>query len=186
MSGDRTEQALRSFLADDEQLLATWTVDGITRGLSLSVPTLGASETLGLTDRRLLWLDEELETVPLEDVHELEATSMQASGAGLLAGVGGLALALGLLITPLLWVFTDVSAQLALAPIVIGAVTFVAGLAGSRVRDDSDDRPAHHYLQIRTVKTTVQVFADESVVAAIREQIETATDETETDETDES
>ncbi|WP_181686860.1 DUF6232 family protein [Halorhabdus salina] len=183
MSSDRAKQALRSFLGDDEQLLETWAVDGATRGLSLSVPTLGDSETLGLTDQRLLWLDEDLETVPLENIRDLEPTSMQPSGAGLLAGVGGLALALGLLVTPILWVFVDVSARMALAPIVIGAVLFVAGLVGSRLRDDSDDRPAQHYLQIRTSETTVQVFADDSDIEDIRERIATATDETATDET---
>ncbi|WP_158854576.1 DUF6232 family protein [Halorhabdus sp. CUG00001] len=183
MSTDRTEKALRSFLGDDEQLRETWVVDGITRGLSLSVPTLGGSETLGMTDQRLLWLDEELETVALEQVRDLESTSMQPSGAGLLAGLGGLALVFGLLVTPILWLFVDVSAQVALSPIVIGAVLFAAGLAGSRLRDDSDDQPAQHYLQIRTSEATVQVFADDADVDDIRETIAATTEGTTTDGT---
>ncbi|WP_135662059.1 hypothetical protein [Halorhabdus rudnickae] len=170
---DRTERALASFLDGDEELVETWTVDTINRGFELSPPGMGDSETLGLTDRRLLWLDDELETVDLEVIRHVDHESVRPHSTPLLLTVGALALVLGALATPALWLLASLSTVETLAPLAVGVGLFVVTSVLSHVRDgDVDDDEHFHYLELRTERTTVQIYADLEIVDAIGERIE--------------
>ncbi|WP_136686735.1 hypothetical protein [Halorhabdus amylolytica] len=168
---DRTERALASFLGDDEELVETWTVDTIIRGFELSPPGMGPTETLGLTDRRLLWLDEDLETVEFEDVEAIKTETMQSGTGSAILRLGVLSLAIGILATIALWLFMSFSPLLTAAPFGVGVVTFALSVVTARLRDDDEAGETYHYLAVQTSRTTLQVYATEATVETIVDQI---------------
>lgn len=173
MTMDRTERALASVLDDDEELRETWQVDTIKRGFDLSPPGMGSGETLGLSDRRLLWLDDELETVALADVKAVKIETMQAGTASAVLRIGLLSLVISALATIALWLFTSFSTLLTAAPLGLGVFTFALSVVTARLRDDGEDEAGetYHYLAVQTPRTTLQVYATEGTVEAIVDQI---------------
>ncbi|ACV10259.1 hypothetical protein Huta_0070 [Halorhabdus utahensis DSM 12940] len=170
---DPSEKALESLLADDESLVESWTVDTVTRGFEFSPPGLGGTETVGLTDRRIVWLDDELETVDLEDIRSVGVDSVGQSLASMLLITGPIATVLGAIVTIVLRLFTSLPAPLTLAPLGIGLCILVAALVGSRLQDPEDvDR--QYYLDMKTLETTVQIYATESTVVEMTERVNTA------------
>lgn len=170
---DRTARALASFLDDGEEMRETWSVDTINRGFELSPPGMGGRETLGLTGRRLLWLDEELETVDLADVITVERESVRQSATPALLAVGGLALVLGVLATAALWLLMSLSTTVTVAPLAVGGAVFVLAMVVGYLREDgSDEGDVHHYLEVKTERTTVQIYAEEALVGEMADRIE--------------
>lgn len=170
---DRSEQALASLLGEDESLLETWTADTINRGFELSPPGMGGSETLGLTDRRLVWLDDDLETVDLGDVVSVETNSVSRTPGSTLALIGPVLLVLGAIATVALWLLSSFSVGVVLAPLGIGALVFLLGLLSTRLRDP-DDVDRQYYLEVKTMETTLQVYAMESTVESMDDRLSDA------------
>lgn len=166
---DRSEQALASLL-EDEPLEETWTVDTINRGFELSPPGMGDTETLGLTDRRLVWLAEELESVDVSDIRSMDVESVNQAPSSALVLLGPVLGLLGAPLSAALWLFTSLSIEIVLAPLAIGALVFVVGLVSSQFGSD-DDAEVYHYLELRTVDSTVQVYATPDLVETIRDRI---------------
>jgi len=176
---DRTERALASFLDDEEALVETWTVDTINRGFELSPPGMGPTETLGLTDRRLLWLDDDLETVEFADVKAIKTETMQSGTGSAMLRLGVLGLVVSVLATSLLWLFASLSTPLTIAPLGLGLLTFaLSAITARRQKEDDGDVEAatHHYLVVRTPRTSVQIFAERELVEEIHDGVEAARD----------
>ncbi|WEL21467.1 hypothetical protein [Halorhabdus sp. BNX81] len=172
---DPSEQALASLLDEGESLEETWTVDTISRGFELAAPGLGSRETLGLTGKRLVWLDEEFETVDLEAVESVETNAVSQSPTSILIVIGVLGIVLGTIVTPLLWVFTSLSMELTLAPLVVGLLALVLGVVGTRLWD-REDAEQQHYLDVKTMTETIQIYATEATVETITERIRSETE----------
>ncbi|MFB6202035.1 MAG: hypothetical protein ABEI98_08490 [Halorhabdus sp.] len=169
---DRSRKALASLLAADEELLESWTVDTINEGFELSPPGMGPDETLGLTERRLIWLDEDLESVDLDDVLVVSGESVSESASPVLATGGILALVLGIVATPALWVLTSLPIAQTIAPLVGGVILFGLATIASHLRTGDDGGNRQHYLEVKTARTTVQVYASEDTVTEMAERIE--------------
>lgn len=170
---DRSEQALSSLLGDGEPLRETWSVDTVTRGFEFSPPGFGGSETVGLTDQRLVWLDDELETVDLADVTSVDINSVGQSPASMLLVVGPIAIVLGAVASSVLWFFTSLPSMVTLAPVGLGILALAAAFVGSRFQD-SEDVERQYYLDVKTIETTIQVYATESTVRAMHERVSAA------------
>lgn len=173
---NRTERALASFLdGDDEELVETWTVDTINRGFELSPPGMGPTETLGLTDRRLLWLDDELESVEFADIKAVKTETTQSGAGSAIVRLGVLGLVIGVLATVVLWLFTSLSTPLTVAPLGVGLFTLVLSAITARRHDDGEAEAAtQHYLVIRTPRTAVQIFAGRESVEELYDSVEAA------------
>ena len=169
---DRSEKALASLLADDEQLCETWSVDTINKGFSMSPPGMGPNETLGLTDRRLVWLDEELETIDLDDIRAIEATSVDRSSAPVVVVLGSIAIVLGIIATPLLWLFASLPIEQTLAPLALGIVLYLLSSVITAIRTDGEEVDRQHYLEVRTARTTAQVYDSKATVEEMLDRIE--------------
>lgn len=170
---DRTERALASFTGEDEELSTTWEVDSIVRGLSFSLPGIGEGETLGVTDSRLLWLDEDLETVEIAAVEDIEITSISRSSAPWTIRLGAIALTLGLIGTPLLWLFASLSLLETLAPLGMGVLVLALTTAIARLRGQTvEEGESQHFARLRTSASVVQIFADEETLEEIVDAIE--------------
>ncbi|CCQ32181.1 hypothetical protein HLRTI_002759 [Halorhabdus tiamatea SARL4B] len=170
---DRSERALSSLLGEEEPLRETWRVDTVTRGFEFSPPGLGGSETVGLTDQRLVWLDDELETVDLADVTSVGINSVGQSPTSMLLVVGPIAVVFGVITSLLLWLFTSLPSIVTLAPVGLGVLALVAAFVGSRFQDPADVE-RQYYLDVKTVETTIQVYATESTVRAMNERVSAA------------
>ena len=167
---DRSEQALSSLLDAEESLLETWHVDTINRGFELSPPGMGDSETIGLTDRRLIWLDDELESVHVSDIRSTGVESVNQAPSSALVLLGPVLGLLGAPLSAALWLFTSFSFEIVLAPLALGGLVFAVGLVISQL-GDNDDAEIYHYLEIRTVDSTVQVYATAETAETIRDLI---------------
>jgi len=167
---DPSERALDSLLEEGEPLVETWTVDSTTRGLEFSPPGLGGTETVGLTDRRLVWLDDELETVDLADVTSVGIDSVGQSTTSLLLVTGPIATVLGAIVTAVLWLFTSLPGIVTVAPLGLGVFVLLAAVVGSRLQD-TENIERQYYLDVKTTETTVQVYATESTVESMNERI---------------
>lgn len=177
MSLDASEQALASFTDDGEEFRRSWTVDTINRGLSLSPPGFGDDQTLGLTDRRLLWLDENLEEVDLDGVMAVERKTISKTSAPLWVRIGAVVLTLGIIATPALWFLTSLSTLEVLTPLLVGVfvytlTTILARISGQTVEEEI----RHQYLQLQTERSVVQIYADKDVLDAVADAIETTPD----------
>jgi len=169
---DASERALASLLGADEELQETWTVDTINKGLSFSPPGMGTDETLGLTERRLLWLDDELESVAFDDLRDAKIETMQSGSSSAIVRLGVVALVFGVLTTAGLWLLSPLSTVVAVAPLAIGVGTLGLAAVTARLRDEDGEETEQHYLKLRTSRTTVQVFAEADTVAEIAERVE--------------
>lgn len=170
---DRSEQALASLLDEDESLQETWNANTINRGFEMSPPGMGGSETLGLTERRLVWLDEELETLELADVVSVDTNAIAQSATSLLFGIASLSIVVGAIASIVLWLFTSFSTVVTLAPVGIGVILLLVAFLRSRVRD-SEDVEYQHFLEVKAAETIVQVYATESTVESMHERISDA------------
>lgn len=168
---DPSETAIASLLEADESLLETWTVDTVTRGFEFSPPGLGGTETAGLTDRRLVWLGDEFESIDLADLRSVGIDSVGQSPASMLLVVGPIATVIGAIVTFLLVLFTSQPAVISYGPLGIGAFILLTAVVGSRFQDP-DDVDRQYYLDVKTLETTVQIYATESTVRSMHERID--------------
>lgn len=171
---DASERALDSVLAADETLVTTWTVGAIRRGFARRPPQFGADLRLGLTDRRLAWIDEELQSVDRERIDGAETGTVTVAPAPTVVRIGGLAAVLGLVGTAVAWLLGWLSLPAALAPLTAGLAVLVGTALYARFRGLTSARTDYHYCRIDTDEAAVTVFADAETVASIADTLEGA------------
>lgn len=179
-------QILQSFLDGDEELQATVTVEAVQRGFSTSPPMSGDDVTVGVTRDRLLWFDDELETVPLDEIERVEQSHIEHQSAPTIVRLGSFGLIFGILAAIGTAVATDYSLLVSIALVAGGALAFVATILVARSRDESGSQFEKHRLVVEgdaMVLIWGQQDALSAIESAIAERIESgdvATDQTET------
>ena len=93
MSDD--ERVLRSFVAADEEWLGSWSVTQVKRSKGHLPPSPAGAETVAVTDDRLLWFENELDDVTLDDVEDVESDYVEQQAAPPMVMAGGLLFVLG-------------------------------------------------------------------------------------------
>lgn len=165
MSDD--EQVLASFCDGDERLRETWTVTAVERGRPRKPPQAGGDLTLGLTDRRLLWFDEELGSVALAALEGVEPGVTRHRSAPRIVRLGSVAMMLGLLTTVTATVLSLASLPTALLPVIAGVFAFAGALVYARATGQSGSERSQHRLRIDDGGEPVTVWADEATSEAI-------------------
>lgn len=168
---DASARALHSFLDEDEEWVESWAVAAVGRGLTAATPRPSGEETVGLTDRRLLWLDENLESVALADVTSVDADAVDHARAPPLVRAGGAALVFGALGSAALLFALSFPLATGLVPFGVGVVAFVATLWVARARAEASDRVRRHRLRIEADGEVLTVWCDEPTCAEIADRI---------------
>lgn len=170
MSDD--ERVLASFCDGDEELGETWQVTAVERGRPRSPPQTGGDETLGLTDRRLLWFDEELDSVALAAVESVDSGVTRHRSAPRIVRIGSGAMVVGLLTTVGATFLSLTTLPVALLPVVVGVVAFAGSLLYARASGQSGTERVQHRLRIDDGGEPVTVWTDEATAAAIASAVE--------------
>lgn len=168
---DRSEKALASFCEDGETWVDSWTVSAVGRGWDAAMPGF-STQTVGLTDRRLLWLDENLETVELADVESVSTDEVDHSNAPGVVRAGAFALVLGAMASAALAFLLSTPLSTAVLPLAAGALLFVGSIGVARAREETGARLVQHRLQIDAGEDVVTVWGDEGDVAALADALE--------------
>lgn len=171
---DRSVRALESFCEDDEEWVDSWTVDVIGRGWKVAPSPSASDRTVGLTDRRLLWLDGELESVTVADVESVTTDVIERRNAPPVVRIGAIAMVLGIAASVASTVLLSVPLTTAVLPFAVGLLAFVATIAVARVRESPVTEHVHHRLKIDTDDGVVSVWDDEATLTSIADALETA------------
>lgn len=167
------DRTLGSVVGDDEQLRETWTVAAVQRGWPRSPPQFGGTQRLGLTDRRLLWFDADLDSVPLATIESVETDAVRHRSAPRIVRIGSGLMVAGLLATVVATVLSLAALTVTLLPVVLGVAAFVATLVYARASAQSGEERVQHRLRVDDGGERVSVWADEDVVSAIEDAVET-------------
>lgn len=173
---DRSAKALESFCGDDETWVDSWRVSAIGRGWNAAMPGF-SKETVGLTDQRLLWLEENLETVDVAAIESVTSDEVSHHSAPGMVRAGGVALVLGAMATAAMLFVFSFSLTTALVPLAIGAGIFALSIGFARARQKSDAQLMQHRLQIETDDSVVIVWGDQEDMATLKDAIEPETTE---------
>lgn len=180
MSDETDEQILRSFLADDESLLAVAGVRAAQRGFSTTPPQLADDAIVGVTERRLLWYEGELETVDRADINGVEPDSVSHQSAPTVVRVGSFAMIAGIVAGVAATVFAGQSLAVALGLAAGGIAIFAATIGLARIRGDTVEDGGgfeHHRLNVKTTTQLVQLWGDENALSSIETALEAEADE---------
>lgn len=161
------EQVLASFCDGDEAIRETWTVMAVERGRPGAPPQVGGDLTLGLTDRRLLWFDEELGSVALAAVEDVDAGVTRHRSAPRIVRLGSAAMMVGLLATVTATVLSLASLPAAVLPVILGVLAFAGTMVYARVTGQSGSEHSQHRLRIDDGGEPVTVWAEEATTAAV-------------------
>lgn len=130
------ERVLASFLEAEEPLRETWRIAGVTLGAAATPPPTNREVPVGLTDRRLVWYDEDRDeafgAVALSAVSATERDAHDHRSAPRIVRGAGAALALGVLTSVALFVFELGALRAAAAPALLGVIAFLVALAYAR------------------------------------------------------
>lgn len=173
---DRSAKALESFCGDDETWVDSWTVSRVGRGLSGAMPGVTGTETVGLTDRRLLWLDENLESVALGDVESVSTDALEHGNAPGSVRVGAAALVFGAIGSVAALFALSLPLATALAPLAVGLLLFVGSVGVARARAETGAEVVQHRLRIETPESVVTVWGDEADVEALAAAVDPSSD----------
>lgn len=168
---DRSAKALESFCEGDEAWEGSWKVSAVGRGWDAAMPGF-SSETVGLTDRRLLWLDENLETVELTDVEAVSTDTVEHGNAPGVVRAGALALVLGAIGSAVLFLLFSAGLRTAILPLTGGTLLFVGSIGVARAREETGARLMQHRLQIETAESVVTVWGDQEDVQALADALD--------------
>lgn len=171
---DRTasdERVLASFLDGEEELRATWRVDAVHRGWATSPPQFGDDVRLGLTDRRLLWDDEELDSVALAAVEDVERDVHVHRSAPRIVRIGSAAMLLGLVTTVGVVGLGLADLTTGLLPIVVGVLAFLGAVGYARFSGQSTVDRVQPRLRIDDGGEQVTVWGEEDALDAVRDAV---------------
>lgn len=167
------EQILTSFLDDDEELIDVWHVGTVGQGLHR--PPLGPTateEAVAITERRLLWFEDELRTIPLDDVDSLDRDVVEHTTAPRAVRLASVGLLLGLTATGIAVLFSSLPTVLALVPAGVGLAAFLTVLLAARQRGLSGSARSFPYLQVETRDGTTTLWGPDDALAEIATALE--------------
>ena len=173
---DRSAKALESFCEDDETWVDSWTVSAVGRGWSAAMPGLAATETVGLTDERLLWFDDDLEAVDRADIEAVSTAVVDHQDATPLVRGGAAALVLGALGSIALLFVLSVPLTTGLVPLAAGLLAFVGSVGFARARKRAGEQLMQHRLRIEAGDSAVTVWGDDEVVESLAAALDRSTD----------
>ena len=133
-------------------------------------------QTIGLTDRRLLWLDENLETVERAAVETVSTDQVEHRNAPRMVRAGGAALVLGALASAVMLFVLSSPLSTASLPLTGGVVLFLTSIGFARARDESGAQLMQHRLQIETPESVVTVWGDQEDVAPLADALDAERD----------
>jgi len=168
MAAETGEQILRSFLTDDESLHATATVDGVQRGFSATPPRANGTVTVGVTEDRLLWFDDELDELDRTGIESVEGDVVDHQSAPTIVRIGSFVMIAGVVAALFSYVFGGQSLPAALGLAVGGVLAFVATVAVARVREDAGSEFVKHRLTVEGSEETVQLWGDRDELTTLK------------------
>jgi hypothetical protein len=173
MTDETDEQILRSFLEEDESLLAVAGVRAAQRGFSTTPPQLADDATVGVTERRLLWFTDELETVDRAEINGVERDSVSHQSAPTVVRLGSFAMIAGLVGAVVAVLFAGQSLPVGLGLAAGGVAIFAATIGVARVRGDTggDGGFEHHRLNVKTTTELVQLWGDAAALSEIADAL---------------
>lgn len=171
MSSATDEQILKSFLDDDESLRSTATVDAVQRGFTTTPPQLEDSVTVGVTDRRLLWFDEELDTIERSAIESVERDSVSHRSAPTVVRVGSFAMIAGIVAGLVGGLVGGLSLPVSLGLVAGGIAVFAATLALARVRGDTASGFEKHRLTVETDDQLIQLWGTDDALATVESEL---------------
>lgn len=167
MTTETDEQLLQSFLADDESLLCTAALNAVQDGLTTAPPQLGGDVAVGVTEHRLLWFDDELETVERSAIESVERDTVSHQSAPTIARIGSFLMIAGIVGGVVSVVFTAqpliVSAGLAVG----GILAFAATIAVARARGDTGGGIEKHCLTVERDGGPVLLWGREDALSSL-------------------
>lgn len=167
MSDGTGEQILRSFLSDEESLLSTATAEAVQTGFTTTPPQLGDDVAVGVSDRRLLWFDDELETIDRSSIESVERDAVSHQSAPAIARIGSFLMIGGIVAGLVSAVFTDQPLLVSVGLAVAGILAFAATVGVARVRGDTGGGIEKHRLTIEHDGGLVLVWSTESALAEL-------------------
>ena len=181
MSDD--ERVLRSFVGEDEAWQGHWTVTAVKRSAGQLPPGAAGEETVAVTDDRLLWFQNELETVAIDRIENVELEYVEQQAAPPIVLGGGLLFVVG--------VFASIGAFFANAggPMIVAlpALTGLMVFLATRIVADHTGREgevrAGHRLRLWVDGDPVSVWGqEEATIEEVAAAIDGAVEVGETDD----
>jgi hypothetical protein len=163
MSDD--ERVLRSFVADDEEWLECWSLTAVKRSVG-QLPPKSGTETVALTDERVLWFDDELEDVWLAAVEETDREYVERQSAPPMVLGGGLLFVLGVFITLGAFFASAGDAFVIAMPAMTGLAAFLATWVVANVTDREGETWAGHRVRLWLAEGPVSIWGDDEATMA--------------------
>ena len=163
MSDD--ERVLRSFVAEDEEWLGSWSITQIKRSKGHLPPSPAGAETVAVTEDRLLWFQNELDDVTLADVENVESEYIEQQAAPPMVMGGGLLFVLGVFASIGAFVAGVGDTLVVSMPALTGLAIFLGARVVASVTGQEGDTREGHRMRLWTDGEPVTIWAhDEDVV----------------------
>lgn len=174
MAPETDEQILQSFLSDDESLLWTEHVEAVQDGFTTTPPQMGDDVTVGVTEQRLLWFDDELAAVDRSAIDSVERDTVGHRSAPTIVRIGSLAMLAGLVAAVVSTAFAGQPLTVAAGLAIGGIAVFAATIALARIRGDASGDFEKHRLTVTHDDGLVLLWGSEnglsSLAAALDDQ----------------
>lgn len=167
MAAGTGEQILTSFLAADERLVSTATADGVVRGFTTTPPQFGDGVTVGVTDHRLIWFDDELGELDSGQIDEVDIETVAHRTAPLVVRLGSFAMLAGLVAGVVAGTLTGQPLTVSLGLAGGGIAAFALSLAVARYSGDRGGGFERHRLTVQTADDHVEIWGDPDDLASI-------------------
>lgn len=161
------DEVLQSVLADDESLDTTATLSAVHRGFSTTPPQLAADVRAGVTERRLLWVDDGLEAVERSAIEGVERGTVSHQSAPRVVRAGSFVMLVGVVAGLVAGVFGGQSLPVAAGLALGGVAVFGATIALARVQGHTGGGFEHHRLTVETPEELVQLWGDPEALSAV-------------------
>lgn len=172
MTTETDEQVLQSFLHDDESLASIVTIQAAQRGFTTTPPQLAEEATVGVTEQRLLWFDEGLETIDLSAINSVEVGSVEHQSAPTIVRVGSVVLLAGIVAGIVGWLFAGLSPTVGIGLATAGVVAFVASIGTARARGDTGGGFEKHRLSIQHDDGVALLWGSETELTTIESALD--------------
>jgi|GEM_PF-3528208 len=167
MASETDERVLQSFLDDDESLVSTATIDDAQHGFGSTPPQHDGGVSVGVSDRRLLWYDNELGTVALSAVESVDIDSIAHQSSPTVVRIGSFVMIAGLVAALVGSLFAGQSLQTALALGGGGVLAFVATIVVARLRHETGTGFEKHRLTVDAGEDLLQLWGNEETLESL-------------------